>query len=211
MTDFLPLFPLKLIVFPGEQVNLHIFEPRYRQLIREVEQNKTTFGIPAFIDNKVMEVGTEISLLEIKRKHPNGNIDVCTEGIGRFKIKEFYKVAPGKLYAGADIDRLPTEHKSNFDINEEILKNLVVLFDILNIQKDVPVNTPDFNCFHVAHQSGFSIEQEYEFLCLETEAQRQEYLLLHLKRLIPVVREMERLKMRSQMNGHFKNVIPPEL
>ncbi|MEO1628994.1 MAG: LON peptidase substrate-binding domain-containing protein, partial [Bacteroidota bacterium] len=46
-----PLFPLKLVVYPGEQLNLHIFEPRYKQLIRECEQNKVTFGIPAFIND----------------------------------------------------------------------------------------------------------------------------------------------------------------
>ena len=57
MTDFLPLFPLKLVAFPGEELNLHIFEPRYKQLIREFEQNGTTFGIPTFLDNKVLDFG----------------------------------------------------------------------------------------------------------------------------------------------------------
>ena len=62
MIDFLPLFPLKLVAFPGEQLNLHIFEPRYKQLFRECEENQITFGIPAFIDNKIMDIGTELKL-----------------------------------------------------------------------------------------------------------------------------------------------------
>ena len=69
MHDFLPLFPLKLVVYPGEQLNLHIFEPRYKQLIREAEHNGTTFGIPAFIEENVMDIGTEIKLLSIEKRH----------------------------------------------------------------------------------------------------------------------------------------------
>ncbi len=211
MTDFLPLFPLKMVVFPDEKVNLHIFEPRYRQLIREVEQNKTTFGIPSYIDDQVMEFGTEISLVDVKKRYPNGSLDISTEAMGVFKIKEFYTEAPNKLYAGADIDRLKDDSKGDFMVYEEIQKKLLILYDILHINKEIPDNNEQFNCFKVAHTAGFTIEQEYKFLCIQTEQERQQFLLQHLDKLIPIVKEMERLKLRSQMNGHFKNVIPPDI
>ncbi len=94
MTDFLPLFPLQLVVFPGEKLNLHIFEPRYKQLIREVEQNGTTFGIPSYIDGKVMDVGTEIRLISVEKRYEDGQMDIRTEGMGLFRIIELYRVAP---------------------------------------------------------------------------------------------------------------------
>ena len=129
MIDFLPLFPLKLVAFPGERLNLHIFEPRYKQLIRECSENQITFGIPAFIDNKIVNIGTEIKLEKIENTYENGELDVRTLGIGVFRIEKFYSQAPNKLYAGADIERLEYKNsKSNLNLNEEIFSFLKELF-----------------------------------------------------------------------------------
>ena len=209
MTDFLPLFPLKMVVFPGEKLNLHIFEPRYKQLIREAEQNGTTFGIPAFIDNKIMNCGTEISLLSVEKRYENGEMDIKTEGIGLFEIKQYYKVAPNKLYAGADIQRIQQVPHSDHTLSIEIVERVKELFRILKIKKKLPESKGQFSTFKIAHHVGLSLEQEYQFLCLSTEFDRQNFIFDHLEQLIPIVREMERLRKRVQLNGHFKNVIPP--
>lgn len=209
MTDFLPLFPLKMVVFPGERLNLHIFEPRYKQLIRECEQNGTTFGIPTYMNEKVMDFGTEIKLLSIEKRYDNGELDIKTQGQGVFRISEFYSIAPNKLYAGADIERLEDHKNGESQLYDEIFYKLKELFSILKITKGLPVDAMDFDTFSVAHQVGFSLEQEYELLCISSEKQRQHYMLSHLKKLIPVVKEMERLRQKSMMNGHFKNIIPP--
>lgn len=209
MTDFLPLFPLKMVVFPGEKVNLHIFEPRYKQLIRECEENGVTFGIPAFIDNKVMEFGTELELLSIEKRYANGELDIKTKGIGVFKISEYYNEAPQKLYAGADIVRLKEDESRDLESNALILESLVELFKILGVEKKLPAAANEFTTRDIAHHVGFSIEQEYDFLCIFSEKERQEYVFNHLKKLIPIVKEMERLRLKAQLNGHFKNAIPP--
>ncbi len=209
MTDFLPLFPLKMVVFPGEQLNLHVFEPRYKQLIRECEQNKVTFGIPAYIDDKVMDFGTEIRLKKIEKRYKKGEVDIKTEGIGIFKIKEFFSQAPNKLYAGADIERLKNNPQGDILLYDKILRSVEELFHILNIDKKLPDSSSGFSTYDIGHHVGFSIEQEYEMLSIRAERDRQSYILAHLERLIPIVREMERLRKKAQMNGHFKTVIPP--
>jgi hypothetical protein len=61
----------------------------------------------------------------------------------------------------------------------------------------------------MAHHVGFSIEQEYKFLTIGDEIDRQEFMINHLENLIPIVKDMERLRKRVEMNGHFKNIIPP--
>lgn len=211
MTDFLPLFPLKLVVYPGESLNLHIFEPRYKQLIRECEENNITFGIPGFINSEVMNFGTEMELLSVEKRYDSGEIDIKTRGLDIFKIKEYYRVTPNKLYAGADIERLENSNEKDLELNEAILNNLSELYSVLNVKKPIPKNGHSFSTYEIAHHVGFSLEQEYEFLCLPSEIQRQTFILDHMTNLIPVVREMERLRKRAQLNGHFKNVIPPEL
>ena len=65
--NLLPFFPLEMVAFPGERLNLHIFEPRYRQLIHHVREEGATFCIPAVIDRQVQVVATEMKLLEIVR------------------------------------------------------------------------------------------------------------------------------------------------
>lgn len=209
MTDFLPLFPLKLVAFPGEELNLHIFEPRYKQLIRECEQNGTTFGLPTYLNNKVMDYGTEIELVKIVKKGSDGSMDIKTRGLGVFKIHEYYTVISDKLYSGGDIERVSGNENGDPILYSKILACTEQLYDYLSIKKNIPKDKSDFSTFEIAHQVGFSIEQEYKLLTLPNEFQRQEFMLDHLETLIPIVKDMERLRKRVEMNGHFKNIIPP--
>jgi len=211
MTKFLPLFPLQLVVFPGEPLNLHIFEPRYRQLMQECEEEDITFGIPAFINGNVVEVGTELRLVSVEKRYADGELDVKTEGVGLFRIRNFYKVAPGKLYAGADVETLEGDDQSDLITVEKILDHLRQLFALLRVDKELPESLSDFNTYEWAHHVGFSLEEEYKFLCMLDETERQEVMLEHLERVLPTVREIENLRQRVMMNGHFKNIVPPKL
>ncbi len=206
----MPLFPLQLVAFPGEPLNLHIFEPRYRQLAEECEEEGITFGIPAYINGKVMEVGTEMKLSAVEKRYPNGELDIRTEGLQPFRIKQFFRKAPDKLYAGAYIERLEyTNTQGDMAINSEILTLVEALFDLLQIDKPVPEDPAMMQTFGLAHHVGFSIEQEYQFLCIPNELARQEYMRAHLEKMLPMVREMNNLQQRAKMNGHFKNLQPP--
>ena len=205
----LPLFPLRLVVFPGEFVNLHIFEPRYRQLIGECEQDGITFGIPAFIGDRVMDLGTEIELISVVKRFPNGEVDIRTRGIGLFRIERFFRVLPGKMYAGGEVRRLDNEMDGDPMVAQLILEKLREMFQRLQVNKTVPENPLDFRTYNFAHHVGLNIEQEYEFLCILDEIGRQQYLLEHLERILPNVIEMDEIRRKAQMNGHFKNVIPP--
>lgn len=205
------MFPLRLVAYPGELLNLHIFEPRYKQLVKESEAKGTTFGISAFIEDKIQEIGTEIELISIDKVYPKGEMDIRTRGIGLFKVLEFHPQVENRLYTGAEILRLPHDMVGDFVSNEKILEHLGELYRIMNITKPLPEHTPDFNTYQIAHLVGFSLEQEYELLCIPEEIRRQEYMLSHLERLLPTAREMEELRRKVQMNGHFKNILPPEV
>jgi Lon protease-like protein len=211
MSKLLPLFPLQLVVFPGEDLNLHIFEPRYRQLIQECEEGGTTFGIPAYIDGKVMEVGTEIALVSVEQRYPDGEMDIKTKGLGLFHIREFYRRAPGKLYSAAEVEPLAFDTAADILDNAKILELLEELFALMKIEKTVEREPENLDIFSLAHHVGFSLEQEYAFLRITDGRKRQEAMLYHLERLLPIVREMENMRTRAQMNGHFKNIVPPKL
>ncbi len=210
-TVFLPLFPLRLVAYPGEELNLHIFEPRYKQLISECEEKGTTFGIPAYIDDKVQTIGTEIQLVSVDKHYPKGEMDIRTRGVGLFKINEFFAQVENRLYTGAEVERISFDTQGDFLKNEKILEYLSELYNILQIRKPLPENTTSFHTYDIAHLVGFSLQQEYELLCITNEQNRQDYMLQHMERLLPMAREMEELRRKVQMNGHFKNILPPEV
>src|SRR5215212_5959493 len=78
MTNFIPIFPLGIVVYPGEKLHLHIFEPRYKQLVTECFSDKKPFGIPAVIENRLQDFGTVVTITEITTVHDNGEMDIKT-------------------------------------------------------------------------------------------------------------------------------------
>lgn len=209
MPNLLPLFPLELVVFPNEDLNLHIFEPRYQELVRDCENEQITFGIPAYIEGKLMSVGTEIRLVKVVKRYKSGESDIRTQGVGLFDIKQLFDPYPGKMYAGAEVERLPLDTVEMPYLNEQIIKKALELFELLEIDKSVKEDAGQFSIFDIAHHVGLTLEQEYELLQITNAQDRQEYLLDHLSRLLPVVRQMEEIREKAQMNGHFRRIIPP--
>jgi len=207
MTNFIPIFPLSIVVYPGELLNLHIFEPRYKQLIGECHKEGRPFGIPSVIANKLQEMGTLVRIAEIAQVFDNGEMDIKTEGISVFRILEVIKTVPEKLYSGAIVN-YPENPKDpgNPDLMQKVIKAIRELHRLLNISKDFSKPDDQLTSYDIAHHAGLSIEEEYEMLGLFREEQRQEYLKRHLTKVMPVIAEMETLKVRVKLNGHFKNL-----
>jgi len=209
MARFLPLFPLNIVVFPGEKLNLHIFEPRYKQLITECLQQETTFGMPSFLNNQVSSIGTELKILSLEKTHPNGEMDIKTQGLGLIRILDFYKQAPNKFYPAGSVEDIRLQNQEDKSLKHQITECLRQMYSILGIEKLYLNLPPDYKIFDIAHHLGLTMEQEYELLQYEHELERQNRVLAHLQKIMPVILETERLKDRVRMNGHFKNIMPP--
>ena len=206
MTNFIPIFPLTVIVYPGEELNLHIFEPRYKQLINEIDQTKKPFGIPSVINDKLSEMGTLVELVEIKETYDNGEMDIRTRGVKVFRILELVKSIPDKLYGGAIVNYPVNHSNGNRVLMEKVIAGIRQLHTILKVNKTFSKTDSGLWSYEVAHHAGLSLGQEYELLQLMHESQRQEYLKQHLLKVLPVVKEMETLKDKIKLNGHFKNL-----
>jgi Lon protease-like protein len=197
---------LGIVVYPGESLNLHIFEPRYKQLIEECHAGKKPFGIPAVIDNRLQDYGTLIQIREISKVYDSGEMDIKTEGERVFRILEVIKEIPDKLYSGAIVNYPETYEQGNPEIMRRVMNSIRELHRLLNVRKDFTKEDHSIKTFDVAHHIGLSLQEEYELLHLTDERQRQEYLRRHLTRVIPLVAEMESLKEKIKLNGHFKNL-----
>jgi len=206
MTNFIPIFPLGIVVYPGENLNLHIFEPRYKQLITECHTSGKDFGIPSVIEEQVQDYGSLVTVTEITKLHDNGEMDIKTIGSRVFRILEIIKEVPDKLYSGAIVNYPENYEEGNPEIMRSVIKSIRELHKMLHVTKDFKKSDLELKSYDVAHHVGFSLKEEYEVLGLLDERQRLEYLKRHLIRVIPMVAEMEQLKEKVKLNGHFKNL-----
>ena len=207
MTNFIPIFPLGIVVYPGEKLHLHIFEPRYKQLIAECKENGKPFGIPTVLNNKMDEMGTLVELKEIVQTYDNGEMDIRTAGVKVFRILEVIKSVPEKLYGGAIVNYPDNEEdEGNRELMQKVVRGIKQLHRLLNISKDFKKPEAELRSYDVAHHAGLSLEEEYEVLGLLKELQRQEYLKRHLQKVLPMLMEMEQLKEKVKRNGHFRNL-----
>lgn len=206
MTNFIPIFPLGIVVYPHEEVNLHIFEPRYKQLINECHETGHFFGIPTVIENKLQDYGTLVSITEITTVHENGEMDIKTVGDKVFRILEVITQVPDKLYSGAIVNYPNNPEQGSPEVMRKVMSSLRELYKLLKVSKDFKKQDEELQSYDVAHHVGFTIEEEYELLHLLHERQRQEYLKRHLTKVLPLIAEMENLKEKIKLNGHFKNL-----
>lgn len=207
MTNFIPIFPLSIVVYPGETLNLHIFEPRYKQLVNECYAENKGFGIPTVINNKLNEMGTLVKIAQIVEVHENGEMDIITKGISVFRILEVIKSVPDKLYSGAIVNYPQnSEDAGKRELMQKVVNAIRELHRLLHISKDFKKPDTELIVYDIAHHAGLSLQEEYELLGLLREEQRQEYLKRHLSKVLPVIAEMEILKERVKLNGHFKNL-----
>jgi Lon protease-like protein len=206
MTNFIPIFPLGIVVFPGEDLNLHIFEPRYKQLITDCFAEAKPFGIPAVLKNGLSERGTLVEVKEIAEVYEDGKLDIKTKGIAVFRILEVVKDVPEKLYSGAIVNYPVNDEEQYTPLLRKVVENIRSLHEVLKLDKRFSKPDDELRSYDIAHHIGLSLEEEYELLGLLREDQRLEYIKRHLNKVLPVVTEMETLKERIKLNGHFKNL-----
>ena len=206
MTNFIPIFPLSVVIFPGEKVHLHIFEPRYKQLIAECFEGKRTFGIPSVVNNRLQEMGTLVQVTDIVQTYENGEMDIKTEGLRIFRILEVIKQVPDKLYSGAIVNYPENDNTGNRELMQKVVNGVKQMHHLLNISKDFKKPDEQLHAYDVGHHAGLSLEEEYELLGLMKEIQRQEYIKRHLQKVLPMLLEMEQLKEKVKLNGHFRNL-----
>ncbi len=206
MINFIPIFPLGVVVFPDEVLNLHIFEPRYKQLVNDCYAEAKPFGIPTVLENGVNDMGTLVEITEIVEVYENGKLDIRTKGLKVFKLLELVKSIPDKLYSGAIVNYPSNITSRNTVMMDVVLPLLKELHRLLNVQKDFKKPDSELISYDIAHHIVLPVKEEYELHGLLYETQRLEYIRRHLQKTIPIIKDAEGLKEKIQLNGHFREL-----
>ncbi len=86
MNSLLPIFPLDLVLLPGVPLPLHIFEPRYREMIAECLERKKPFGVVRVSSDGVADIGCTAEIMSVTKKYDDGRMDILTRGVERFEV-----------------------------------------------------------------------------------------------------------------------------
>ena len=202
----LPLFPLNLVAFPSESINLHIFEPRYKQLINDCLEKEMNFGIPSYVRNKI-ELGTEVEITEVTKRYPDGRLDIKTRGLNVFKVLNYENPWKDRLYAGGMVSYVEQDMEYDFSKLFEFKELVGSLMNWLDEEGVIdPSNIK--SVFDIGHKIGFKLDEEYTLIEFTSEEDRLVYAVEHLTNLIPALERAKNAQDRIRQNGHFKHLDP---
>lgn len=208
--DSLPLFPLDLVLYPNEDLSLHIFEERYRALTQYCLEHDVVFGIVRSTAEEWAEVGTTARIDRIVERYDDGRLDIVVHGEERFRIEEVHSRSS---YDTADVTLVEDdEEELDLNLQERVITQHMKLLELAGrtVRPDLYENV-DVLSFVLAQNAALSDDQKQEMLELTSENERIRYLIHHFESLIPRLEQQEGVQRRIRSNGHFKDFPPEEV
>jgi Lon protease-like protein len=196
----LGLFPLPIVLVPTERIPLHIFEPRYRELIEECVENESDFGfVLATGDGAVHEIGTRAAVLEVLEVLPDGRMNVVVEGGERFRLLELTSgrsFTTGLVEPVVDDDDPPAE--ADIDRALEVFRELAE-----TSESEVDFPEPDVAQldFELAARVDFGVDAKQEVLAMTSPRLRMQRLAVLLESALEAVRLERVMRERASKNG----------
>lgn len=221
MKQLLPLFPLEVVLFPGTPLPLHIFEPRYKDLISECLENKTRFGIvrakaaqeeegeeeenteaeaaeqeaePALAD-----VGCTAEIVAVTKTYPDGRMDIVTEGRERFEVLDLDEQ---RSFLRADV--LYFDDETGNAAAEAVARAVKLHGEILAIagaKQSLPEELKQIS-FHLAGSLPLDLDFKQALLEMRSESKRIEAVITAFEAILPKLRRTVQLRQRAGGNGH---------
>lgn len=185
----LPFFPLSVFLFPGEDIPLHIFEPRYKQLIQEAREQGITFAIPYVIQRDMQTFGCEVRLKEVVAEKEGGNMVIVVESVSLLEIVSYQQQMEGKLFPGGNIRRIPCE--------DPVISNQVL--DLITSYREQydqdflgTITNRQISRKELIIALNLSSDEKYRFICMPDDEQKENFLAGQL-RYLSMIRSQETL------------------
>ncbi len=194
------LFPLDLVLLPGERVPLHIFEDRYRELIGECLTEDCEFGLILENEDGLREVGTSTAVVELIDTFEDGRMNVLVEGRRRFRVVE---LTEGRSFQTAEVEAL--EDEDGQPTADEIDGALAVFRRLVAIAEADEIDEPDASSaglsFQLASRVDFGQDLKQELLELRSERRRLRRLAELLERAVEALTREREVRERASGNG----------
>ena len=201
----IPLFPLNVVLLPGANLPLHIFEPRYRQMVKDCLDQKSEFGMLLSMPKGVARVGCTAEIVEVVKLYPDGRMDILTVGRAPFRVVDLFDENP--LLEG-HVDYLEDLESPG---SPRVRHQLVELYEACHtlIYDDYPKNLagapPEELSYLVAATLPLELLWKQQILELRSESARQERLVAYLREWAAHLQKSVALRQRVGGNGHGLN------
>jgi Lon protease-like protein len=194
------LFPLELVLLPGERVPLHIFEDRYRDLIGECMAEDSEFGLILETEDGLREVGTKTAIVELIDTFDDGRMNVLVEGRERFRVVE---LTEGRTFLTAEIEELEDDGElpeaDEVDHAVDVFRRLVAVAEADEI--DEPEAESTALSFELASRVDFGHDLKQELLELRSERVRLKRLSELLEEAVEALAREREVRQRASGNG----------
>jgi uncharacterized protein len=189
----IPMFPLSILPLPGELVPLHIFEPRYRQLLQDAEINDINFGIYFNHESNDQKIGSLMKLESVIKRYPGGEADIIVKCQDVFSMNVLLRTFKSKMYPGGDV-RFWNVEQNTFPGPE-----LYELFLSYLKQRNINQHLTIFNVYQIANELSLDISDRYRFLTSH-EDKREAFILNRVKFQMHILQQEERSKDNYHLN-----------
>jgi Lon protease-like protein len=199
--SLLPLFPLELVLFPGASLPLHIFEPRYREMISECLDQKKAFGVVRAKEEGVAEIGCTAEIITVAKNYPDGRMDIVTEGRQRFEVME---VNQERSFLQAEVIYLQDEPGKA--TAQEIARAVMLQGEILELAGSSSSNSSvaesDPLSFNLIGPMPLDLDFKQTLLGLKSESERMQAVISYFEAILPNLCRTVRVRQKAGGNGH---------
>ena len=206
MPEYLPLFPLDVVLFPEMVLPLHIFEERYKEMIAECLQDNSPFGVLYAHDDKVAMIGCTAEISQVLKQYSDGRLDLVAVGRKRFQVSFFDSE---KTYLRASVELLPDSVGAQ-EPSENLVRQALDLYAQAsklmgedNPEEFSPESSLQGLAFKLASSLHLQNEVRQRILEARSGGQRLEELAEHLSALIPRLSDRQESAKRAGSNGRM--------
>ncbi|MFY9741095.1 MAG: LON peptidase substrate-binding domain-containing protein [Candidatus Sulfotelmatobacter sp.] len=202
METLIPLFPLDVVLFPGTPLPLHIFEPRYKEMIGECIAQQHTFGVVRSVEQRLAEVGCTAEIVSVVKEYPDGRLDLVTEGRKRFellRVNEERSFLRGEILVIVDEPGAPSQ--------EETARATLLHSELLAVagaKQDLSAADPANLSFFFAGSLPLDLDFKQKLLALRSESERLSLLIQYFETVLPNVQRAARAREKAGGNGHVR-------
>lgn len=198
----LPLFPLEVVLLPGTPLPLHIFEPRYKEMIGECRANSLPFGVVRVMDEGVAEVGCTAEIVSVTKEYPDGRLDLVAEGRKRFEVLELNRE---RSFLQAEVLLVPDEPDASAP--EDRARAIQFHLEILSLAgavQDLSAADQSVLSFYLAGSLPLDLDFKQKLLAMRSESQRIALVAAYLESVVPNLRRAAKARAKAGGNGHAR-------
>lgn len=198
----LPLFPLEIVLLPGSPLPLHIFEPRYKEMIAECRTRTAPFGVVRALNEGMAEIGCTAEIVTVTKEYPDGRLDLIAEGRRRFEVLELNRersfLRAEVLWVPDDPGvAAPDDSARAIELHRQILS-------LAGAAQDLSDADQGAISFHLAGSLPLDLDFKQKLLGMRSEGERIQAVAAHFESILPNLRRAARAREKAGGNGHAR-------